>query len=138
MIFQIALFIHIPNVVPLSGTLPRVLHSIPYPLCVWEGAPLPSPLTALSFTPLTLSLPNTTSSHHTSLGYQVSTRLGVSFPTEARKDSPLLHIRSILYILLFEFPYSPMKKLLICFKISKIKFRVANVVCSWSNILGVF
>lgn len=98
-------------------------------MCLRRCSPTQPTHSSFFYTPPP-SLPHTTSSHHTSLGYQVSTRLGVSFPTEARKDSPLLHIRSILYILFFEFPYSPMKKLLICFKISKIKFRVTNVVCS--------
>lgn len=33
------LLIYNPNVVPLPGTPPRVLHPNPPPLCLWEGAP---------------------------------------------------------------------------------------------------
>lgn len=59
---------------------PRVLHSVPHLLWLWEGAPHqlhPSP-SALS--------------HPLPLGHQVSTDIGTSFPTEARQGSPLLHM----------------------------------------------
>ena len=41
-IFLIILFIYIPNVSPFPLPSPKVLHLIPPPICLWEGAPLPN------------------------------------------------------------------------------------------------
>jgi hypothetical protein len=45
--FKIVLFIYIPNVAPLPGPLSRVLHLMPPPLCLLEGASPPMQPTLL-------------------------------------------------------------------------------------------
>lgn len=69
-IFKIYLFIYIPNATPIS-VLSHGPPPNPLPLRSWEDVPLP-------YLPI--------------LVHQVSAGLGTSSPTEARQDSPLLHM----------------------------------------------